>query len=71
MSNTEPKPGDVTIIGAQGNSFPKEMYEPMWDDFLERMQVNGRSVRNIWIADIASQGQSGILNEALLGPDGE
>ena len=65
------RPGDVTIIGAQANAFPKEMYEPLWDDVLQQLQAKGRNVRGIWIADIASQGQSGIINEASLGPDGE
>ncbi len=25
-----PVPGDVTIIGAHANAFPKELYEPLW-----------------------------------------
>jgi hypothetical protein len=70
-SNATPKKGDVTIIGAQANGFPKECYEPFWDDLYERLKEKGRGVRSIWIADIASQGQSGVLNEELLGPDGE
>lgn len=70
-SNPDPNPGDVTIIGAQANGFPKEVYEPFWDDFVERLRGRGREVRSIWLADIASQGQSGVLNEKLLGPDGE
>ena len=69
-SNPEPKAGDVTIIGAQANAFPKEMYEPFWDDVCENLRVQGKNVRGIWIADMASQGQSGIINEELLGPDG-
>lgn len=69
-SNTSPEAGDVTIIGAQANGFPKEVYEPMWDDLYECLQARGRNVRGIWIADIASQGQSGTMNEKLLGPDG-
>lgn len=68
-TNPEPRHGDVTIIGAQANAFPKEMYEPMWDDVQERMQSKGRNIRSIWIADMAAQGQSGILNENTLGPD--
>lgn len=62
--------GDVTIIGAHANGFPKECYEPFWDDLYERLREKGRGVRGIWIADIASQGQSGVLNEEVLGPDG-
>lgn len=64
------KPGDVTIIGAHANGFPKELCEPFWDDLSEKLQAQGRRIRGIWIADIASQGQSGIINESILGPDG-
>lgn len=70
-ANTSPRPGDVTIIGAQANGFPKECYEPFWDDVYKRMRENGRGVRGIWIADMASQGQSGMINERILGPDRE
>lgn len=68
-SNPDPKPGDVSIIGAHANGFPKEVYEPFWGDLCERLRARGRGVRGIWIADIASQGRSGIVNEGLLGPD--
>jgi hypothetical protein len=68
--NPNPKTGDVTIIGAHANGFPKELYEPFWDDLYEKLQAQGRRIRGIWIADIASQGQSGIINEVILGPDG-
>jgi hypothetical protein len=70
-TNTSPKAGDVTIIGAQANAFPKEMYEPFWDDVYEQLHDLGRNIRGIWIADMAAQGQSGIINEQLLGPDGK
>lgn len=69
--NNSPKAGDVTLIGAHANGFPKELYEPFWDDLYERLRAKGRGVRGIWIADTASQGQSGILNEEILGPDGK
>jgi hypothetical protein len=46
------------------------MLEPFWDDLHERMQREGSRIRGIWIADIASQGRSGIINERNLGPDG-
>lgn len=70
-SNPSPGPGDVTIIGAQANGFPKECYEPFWDDVHERMKARGRGVRGIWIADMASQGRSGVLNEGVVGADRE
>ncbi|WPH03762.1 Hypothetical protein R9X50_00664500 [Acrodontium crateriforme] len=63
------KSTDVTIIGAHANGFPKEMYEPFWDDLLEAMEKSGRGIRSIWIADVTGQGQSGISNEDILGPD--
>jgi hypothetical protein len=69
--NLTPKPGDVTLIGAHANGFPKELYEPFWDDLHEKLRAQGRAIRGIWIADIASQGQSGIFNEEILGPDGK
>jgi pimeloyl-ACP methyl ester carboxylesterase len=59
----------VTIIGAHGNGLPKELFEPFWDDFYERMRAKGRSIRSIWVADQAHQGQSGVLNEQILGDD--
>ncbi|KAK5736548.1 hypothetical protein LTR17_007367 [Elasticomyces elasticus] len=68
-TNDQPKSGDVTIIGAHANGFPKELYEPLWDDLYGRLQKQGRNIRSIWISDVATQGQSGILNEALLGPE--
>ncbi|KAJ5085061.1 hypothetical protein N7532_009832 [Penicillium argentinense] len=60
---------DVTIIGAHANGFPKELYEPLWDDMYERLRVHNRRIRSIWIADVVQQGQSSVLNEAILGDD--
>ena len=67
--NPDPQPGDVTIIGAHANGFPKELYEPLWDDIFARSKKNGFRIRSIWIADVAQQGQSSVLNEQLLGND--
>ncbi|TKA62326.1 hypothetical protein B0A49_05348 [Cryomyces minteri] len=69
LDNRQPKPGDVTIIGAHANGFPKELYEPLWDELLHRAKKSGISVRGIWIADVAFQGASGVLNEGKLGND--
>jgi len=66
---SDPSPGDVTIIGAQANAFPKEVYEPFWEDLYAALRSRGRGVRGIWIADVVTQGQSGVINETLLGPD--
>lgn len=68
-SNPNPKNGDVTIIGAVADAFPKEMMEPMWDDFYQQMKSKGRNIRSIWVADPVNQGHSGVINEKLLGPD--
>lgn len=67
--NTDPQPGDVTVIGAHANGFPKELYEPLWDDLYARSKKYGFRIRSIWIADVAQQGQSSVLNEKLLGND--
>ncbi|KAI9713784.1 MAG: hypothetical protein M1820_000514 [Bogoriella megaspora] len=69
LENIHPRPGDVTIIGAHANGFPKELYEPLWEDILTRSKQYGLSIRNIWIADFAFQGQSGVVNEGKLGND--
>ena len=59
----------ITIIGAHANAFPKELYEPLWDDLLMMLEASGLVINNIFIADVAHQGQSGILNEDRLGND--
>ncbi|KAK0659977.1 Abhydrolase domain-containing protein mpaH [Lasiodiplodia hormozganensis] len=69
IDNPNPKPGDVTIIGAHANGFPKELYEPLWEEILQRSRSAGFSIRSIWIADVAHQGASGVLNEHKLGND--
>ncbi|KAI2628848.1 alpha/beta-hydrolase [Hypoxylon sp. NC1633] len=78
ISNPDPQPGDVTIIGAHANGFPKELYEPLWEDLLaESLRSQSQSqedgpgfrIRSIWIADVSNQGYSGTLNEHTLGND--
>ncbi|OTA38214.1 hypothetical protein BTJ68_01627 [Hortaea werneckii EXF-2000] len=59
----------ITIIGGHANGFPKELYEPLWDELLERLQAKGIAIGNIFIADVAHQGTSGVLNEEKLGND--
>ncbi|KAL3458898.1 Alpha/beta hydrolase family-domain-containing protein [Aspergillus heterothallicus] len=68
-TNPQPRPGDVTIIGGHANGFPKELYEPLWDDLYAGLGRLGRRIRAIWVADVAHQGQSGVLNERVLGTD--
>ncbi|KAG4433916.1 hypothetical protein IFR05_010613 [Cadophora sp. M221] len=69
LDNLQPQEGDVTIIGAHANGFPKELYEPLWEDIHARSKASGFRIRSIWIADVAQQGQSSVLNEGLLGND--
>lgn len=85
--NPNPQPGDVTIIGAHANGFPKvaklydlsikilltcqELYEPLWDELHDRARQQDVRIRSIWIADVWNQGQSGIINERVLGNDRE
>jgi hypothetical protein len=71
ISSPEPKAGDVTIIGAIADAFPKEMYEPLWEAVVKGLGEKGRKVRAIWVADPVNQGESGVLNERILGPDRE
>ncbi|KAM4062980.1 alpha/beta hydrolase family protein [Hirsutella rhossiliensis] len=67
--NPSPQKGDLTIIGAHGNGFPKELYEPLWDDFWREAERRGVRIRSIWISDGAWQGRSGVLNQGKLGND--
>ncbi|EFQ96669.1 hypothetical protein MGYG_08592 [Nannizzia gypsea CBS 118893] len=69
VDNPNPQPGDVTIIGAHANGFPKELYEPLWEEIYACSKQAGFRIRGIWIADVAHQGQSGVLNESSLGND--
>ncbi|KAL4896694.1 Alpha/beta hydrolase family-domain-containing protein [Aspergillus ambiguus] len=69
LDNPNPQPGDVTILAAHANGFPKELYEPLWEELYARSKANGFRIRSIWMADVAHQGQSSVLNEDLLGND--
>lgn len=69
--NLDPKPGDVTVVAAHALGFPKEVYEPLFDDLLTSMHGSeaGFRLRSIWIADIATHGASAAINEGKLGND--
>ncbi|KAJ5319953.1 hypothetical protein PENANT_c040G01922 [Penicillium antarcticum] len=69
IDHLNPQPGDVTIIGAPGGGFPKELYEPLWEDLLAKCKKNGIRIGSIWTADAANLGASGVMNEELLGND--
>ncbi|KAF2770826.1 hypothetical protein EJ03DRAFT_350112 [Teratosphaeria nubilosa] len=60
---------EVTVVGAHANGFPKELYEPLWDELYSRLKAQGIRISNIFIADVAHQGWSGVLNERKLGND--
>ncbi|SPO04889.1 related to host-specific AK-toxin Akt2 [Cephalotrichum gorgonifer] len=61
--------GGVTILGAHANGFPKELYEPLWEDLYRESKKRGFRIRSIIIADAAWQGKSGLLNASKLGND--
>ncbi|KAI9367932.1 Alpha/beta hydrolase family-domain-containing protein [Aspergillus egyptiacus] len=69
LDNPNPQPGDVTILAAHANGFPKELYEPLWEELHARSKANGYRIRSIWMADVAQQGQSSVINEDTLGND--
>lgn len=41
----------------------------MWDEMYKKLRASGVKIRSIWIADVAHQGQSSVLNENKLGND--
>ncbi|KAG9680726.1 putative toxin biosynthesis protein, partial [Aureobasidium melanogenum] len=67
--NRTPQKGDVTILGAHASAFPKELYEPLWEDLLKQSEKAGYGIRSIWMADVANQGASYVLNENKIGND--
>ncbi|KAK2756523.1 hypothetical protein FQN54_005416 [Arachnomyces sp. PD_36] len=69
LDNPNPERGDITILGAHANGFPKELYEPLWEELHARSKKHGFRIRSVWIADVAHQGRSGVLNENDLGND--
>ncbi|TLD11787.1 hypothetical protein PspLS_11680 [Pyricularia sp. CBS 133598] len=68
-NNPNPQPGDVTIIGTTGGGVPKELYEPLWEDILDQATAQGFKIRSVWVADMAWQGESGLVNKGKLGND--
>jgi hypothetical protein len=45
------------------------MYEPLWDEIEERSRKLSFRIRAVWIADMWNQGQSGSVNEDVMGKD--
>ncbi|KAH8430139.1 uncharacterized protein LDX57_007809 [Aspergillus melleus] len=46
-----------------------EAYEPFWVDIYQAANKSGLAIRGIWMADVAHQGVSGLVNEERLGND--
>lgn len=62
-----PQEGDITFVATHANAMPKELYEPLWDDLQEACERAGLRIRSIWMADVAHQGASYLLNEDKIG----
>ncbi|XXG95957.1 hypothetical protein Hte_002233 [Hypoxylon texense] len=72
VDNPSPRPGDITVLAAHANGFPKELYEPLWADLHHALANEGGNrfrIRGVWIADVTNQGYSGTLNERAQGSD--
>ena len=62
--------GQGTIIGYHGNSFPKEVYEPMMEQLYYVLKTHHDfTIGSIWFADQATQGESALLNDDIMGND--
>lgn len=69
LSPSPPSPGDLTLLFAHANGFPKELYEPFFVSLQHAYAASGLRIRSIWAVDAAHQGASGILNERHLGDE--
>ena len=83
--NLHPSPGAVSTISTHANGVPRvvlfpshsltvltepqEAYEPFWVDLYQAARKSGLAIRGIWMADVAHQGVSGLVNEERLGND--
>ncbi|KAF2150306.1 toxin biosynthesis protein-like protein [Myriangium duriaei CBS 260.36] len=56
----------ITILACPASGFPKELYEPIWDELLDRSRNHQFTIRSIWIADPVNAGQSSVWNEHKL-----
>ncbi|KAL8831594.1 MAG: hypothetical protein Q9191_000774 [Dirinaria sp. TL-2023a] len=62
----EPQVGDVTLIMMSGLGASKELYEPFFDELLQRSRLR---IRAIWSMDTAHHGASYVLNEGIIGDE--
>lgn len=61
----EPTATDITVIMMGGIGSSKELYEPFYDELLQR----GLRIRAVWSMDIAHHGASYVLNEGIIGDE--
>jgi len=66
LERTSAGSASMTIIATHGNGFPKETYEPLFDELYQALKGK---IGGIWFADYSHQGASGILNECVQGDD--
>jgi pimeloyl-ACP methyl ester carboxylesterase len=59
----------VTIIACGALGFPKEIYEPLWEELWQRSRSRNFSIHSIWTMDPVNIGISATLNEGKLGDD--
>ena len=69
LSNPHPQNGDITVLATHAVGFPKELYEPFFDVFLQQSSTHNFRIRSIWIAEASNQGASGVINERTQGDD--
>ncbi|KAI5309647.1 hypothetical protein KEM55_002743 [Ascosphaera atra] len=69
-ANGFPKVRLLSLDVIQGSKLTEiqELYEPLWEEILVRSRGKFR-IRSIWIADVAFQGQSSVINESKIGND--
>ncbi|KAJ5734326.1 hypothetical protein N7493_003112 [Penicillium malachiteum] len=60
----------MTIVSAAGVGFPKEAYEPLFEQVFRKASLAGVNIRSIWIADPFNMGESAVANRENLGRDG-
>lgn len=54
---------------SSGLSVEQELYEPLWEEIHARSKASGFRIRSIWMADVAQEGESSVINEDSLGND--
>ena len=64
-TNTNPQPGDVTLIMVHGVGSSKESYEPFFDELLKC----DLRIRAVWAADAVNNAASYIINQTKLGDE--